>query len=145
MVRATRMSIPAMAVFASSFSAALAADPCRVPGHQPAEAITASWYGREHHGQKMANGSRFDERQFTAAHPSLPLDSRVHVTNLANGSTIEVTITDRGPGYGRGIDLSEGAAEALGMRQCGLARVLVSAEAIVLPLTRQFVTGAHPR
>ena len=65
----------------------------------------------------------FDEHQLTAAHPWLPLRTIVLVTNLVNGRTVRVRITDRGPGYGRGIDLSQRAAELLGMDRCGLAPV----------------------
>ncbi|MDB5393128.1 MAG: RlpA-like protein precursor [Rhodospirillales bacterium] len=75
----------------------------------------------------MADGTRIDEHGLTAAHPSLSLKMRVKVTNLANGATVNVTVTDRGPGYGRGIDLSEAAAEALRMRRCGLANAPVVA------------------
>ena len=88
----------------------------------------ASWYGPEHHGRVTAGGDRFDERQLTAAHPWLPLRTLVQVINLLNGRIVEVRITDRGPGHGRGIDLSQGAAEALGMRRCGLAPVLLALE-----------------
>jgi len=70
-----------------------------------------------------ASGERFDERQLTAAHPWLPLQTLVRVTNLLNGRAVEVRITDRGPGYGRGIDLSQRAAQTLGMERCGLAPV----------------------
>ena len=102
------------------------ADHCSPSGELPKGAITASWYGKEHHGRRTAGGDLFDEHQLTAAHPWLPLHTRVRVTNLLNGRAIEVRITDRGPGYGRGIDLSQAAAEALGMRACGLAPVLLA-------------------
>ncbi len=113
-------------VLLSLLSCGTAADPCRAVHKPPAEAITASWYGKEHHGRTTASGSIFDEHQLTAAHPTLPLNARIQVTNVANGKSVEVTVTDRGPGYGRGIDLSEGAAILLGMRRCGLALVLVT-------------------
>lgn len=62
----------------------------------------------------------------TAAHPSLPLGSRVLVENLENGRKAVVTITDRGPHVkGRIIDLSYGAAKKLGFVQKGLARVRI--------------------
>jgi rare lipoprotein A len=89
----------------------------------PGGAVLASWYGPEHHGRITASGQPFDERQLTAAHPRLPLHMLVRVTNILNGRTVEVRITDRGPGYGRGIDLSQAAAKVLGMEQCGLAPV----------------------
>ncbi len=63
----------------------------------------------------------------TAAHRSLPFGSRVRVTNLNNGRSTTVTINDRGPFVrGRIIDVSTGAAEVLGMRHSGVARVSVS-------------------
>src|ERR1700692_4714196 len=92
-----------LAGLACSFSAAAVATPCHSAGRLPSDAIVASWYGREHRGHVMADGTRFDEHGLTAAPPSLPLKTRVKVTNLANGATVNVTITDRGPGYGRGI------------------------------------------
>lgn len=63
----------------------------------------------------------------TAAHRSLPFGAQVRVTNLHNGRSTVVTINDRGPFVrGRIIDVSKGAADVLGMRQSGVARVLVS-------------------
>lgn len=102
------------------------AEPCQSSGALPKGTITASWYGKEHHGRTTASGERFDEHQLTAAHAWLPLHTLVRVINLLNGRVVEVRITDRGPGYGRGIDLSEAAAEVLGMRTCGLAPVLLA-------------------
>jgi len=87
---------------------------------------TAWWYGRYHQGRRMANGSRFNMHKPTAAHRSLPLSTTARVTNLENGRLVKVRITDRGPyGHGRIIDLSEHAAQLLGMRHDGLAKVRV--------------------
>jgi rare lipoprotein A len=62
----------------------------------------------------------------TAAHRSLPLDSRIRVTNLENGKTLEVKVNDRGPYVvGRVLDLSAKAAEQLEMKHQGLARVKI--------------------
>jgi rare lipoprotein A len=84
----------------------------------------ASWYGRRQHGKQTANGEIFDKFELTAAHRTLPLDSRVRVTNAANGRSVTVRVTDRGPASkGRIIDLSQSAAEELGMRRVGVARV----------------------
>jgi rare lipoprotein A (peptidoglycan hydrolase) len=86
----------------------------------------ASWYGGERHGKAMAGGGRFDWSELTAAHRTLPLQSNARVTNMANGRSVTVRITDRGPtGKGRIIDVSQSAAEQLGMRHSGLARVQV--------------------
>lgn len=85
----------------------------------------ASWYGPGFHGKRTANGERFDKNAMTAAHNTLPLDSRVRVVNIATGKAVTVRINDRGPRYGRAIDLSEAAARALGMHRKGLARVTI--------------------
>ncbi len=86
----------------------------------------ASWYGEPHHGQKTANGETYDMRQFTAAHRTFPLGTRLLVTNLRNGRTVEVRVNDRGPiATGRIIDLSYAAAEELGAVSDGLFPVRV--------------------
>jgi rare lipoprotein A len=84
----------------------------------------ASWYGDPFHGRKTANGERFDKRLLSAAHPTLPLPSYVRVRNLENGRELTVRVNDRGPfAHDRLIDLSEAAAEHLGFKHQGLARV----------------------
>ena len=76
----------------------------------------ASWYGPGFHGKATASGAIYDQNDLTAAHQTLPLGTRVMVTNLETGSSAEVTINDRGPfAKGRIIDLSYGAGKALGM------------------------------
>lgn len=86
----------------------------------------ASWYGERHHGRLTASGERFDMNDLTAAHRTLPMSSRVRVTNERNGRSVEVRINDRGP-YGRGriIDLSRAAARVLGMIEAGVVPVTV--------------------
>ena len=88
----------------------------------------ASWYGHSYHGRLTANGEVYDMYALTAAHRSLPLGTRVRVTNLKNGRSVVVRINDRGP-YKRGviIDLSRRAASQLGMIQDGRVRVEVAA------------------
>ncbi|HEV2302780.1 MAG TPA: septal ring lytic transglycosylase RlpA family protein [Stellaceae bacterium] len=89
----------------------------------------ASWYGHHWQGRRTASGARFDDRKFTAANLSLPFATKARVTNLANGRSVEVIVNDRGPyREGRMIDLSAGAARALGMLKAGLADVAISAE-----------------
>jgi rare lipoprotein A (peptidoglycan hydrolase) len=86
----------------------------------------ASWYGPGFHGKKTASGEIYDQRKLTAAHKTLPLGTKARVTNLENGSTVEVEINDRGPFInGRIIDLSRAAAGALGFVELGLAPVQV--------------------
>lgn len=81
----------------------------------------ASFYWQ---GQKTANGETFDKTAMTAAHPSLPFNTRVKVTHVANKRSVIVRINDRGPfKTGRVIDLSHAAAGVLGMHGQGLARV----------------------
>jgi len=85
---------------------------------------TASWYGEQFQGKRTASGEPFDMRDFTAAHPSLPLGSFVKVTNLRNGRSVVVRINDRGPVVeGRIIDVSYNAALALGFKERGLQTV----------------------
>ena len=89
----------------------------------------ASWYGRAWRGRRTASGTSFDDRAMTAAHLWLPFATRAHVTNLQNGRSVEVVVNDRGPYHqGRIIDLSAKAAEVLGIKECGIAEVLVSAQ-----------------
>jgi rare lipoprotein A (peptidoglycan hydrolase) len=86
----------------------------------------ASWYGADFQGKPTASGQIFDEEKLTAAHRTLPLRSRVRVTNLENGRSVEVRINDRGPYVqGRVLDLSTRAAKALGMQKEGLALVRI--------------------
>lgn len=87
---------------------------------------TASWYGTTFHGRSTANGERFDKYALTAAHPTLPLPSYVRVTVVETGKSAVLRINDRGPfGRGRIIDVSRGAADELGFRQAGHAKVRV--------------------
>lgn len=86
----------------------------------------ASWYGPGFHGKKTANGEIFDTNQLTAAHRTLQLPALVRVTNLENGRAVVVRINDRGPfARGRIIDVSRRAAELLGFKNQGTARVRV--------------------
>ena len=88
----------------------------------------ASWYGPGFHGKKTSSGERFDMNALTAAHRTLPIPSYARVTNLANGKTIVVRINDRGPFHGkRVLDLSKGAAKALGFIQQGSTNVRIEA------------------
>jgi rare lipoprotein A len=85
---------------------------------------SASWYGGQFHGRKTANGERFNMNGLTAAHRSLPFGTKVRVTNQKNGKSVVVRINDRGPFVGkRVIDLSRGAANAVGMLGTGVAKV----------------------
>ena len=87
---------------------------------------SAVWYGRRWHGKRTASGERFDRHDLTAAHRSLPLGTRVRVTDLESWRQVIVRVNDRGP-YGRDrsriIDVSEAAARKLGFRKRGSTRV----------------------
>ena len=96
------------------------------PGPPGTEVGLASWYGEFHHGQPTASGEVFDMAGLTAAHRTLPLGTRVRVVNVDNGRSVQVRINDRGPYVaGRILDLSQGAARALGMVERGVAWVRV--------------------
>jgi rare lipoprotein A len=91
---------------------------------KPYQVGTASWYGEYFVGRPTASGESYDMYDMTAAHPTIPLGSYVKVTNLHNGRAVVVRINDRGPVVeGRIIDLSYGAAKALGYDKKGLQRV----------------------
>lgn len=85
-----------------------------------------SYYADRFHGRRSASGVRYDRRLLTAAHRTLPFLTMVKVTNLANGRSVLVRVTDRGPHVeGRVLDVSHAAARALGMLERGLVRGLV--------------------
>ena len=103
----------------------------RVPGDDgPREIFErggASWYGIQFHQRKTANGERFDMGAMTAAHKSLPFNTRVCVRSLVNGSEVLVRINDRGPyAAGRVIDLSRAAADRIGLTGLGIKQVALS-------------------
>jgi rare lipoprotein A len=84
----------------------------------------ASYYGTELAGNRTASGERFDPNALTAAHRTLPLGTRVRVTNIANGRSVIVRVNDRGPFvHSRLIDVSLGAAREIQMVRSGKAQV----------------------
>jgi rare lipoprotein A len=86
----------------------------------------ASWYGPGFAGRKTASGERFNPEELTGAHRTLPLGTRVRVTNLHNGRSVLIRINDRGPFIRhRDLDLSAGAARELEMTGRGVASVLI--------------------
>ena len=92
------------------------------------ESGEASWYGKQFHGRRTANGEVYDMHAMTAAHKSLPLPTDVEVTNLSNGKKVVVRVNDRGPFVGQRIlDLSYAAARALDLVHSGTGRVRVRA------------------
>lgn len=84
----------------------------------------ASYYGNELAGNRTASGERFNPNALTAAHRTLPLGTRVRVTNVANGRSVIVRVNDRGPFVrSRLIDVSLGAAREIEMVRSGKAQV----------------------
>jgi rare lipoprotein A len=86
----------------------------------------ASYYGKEFHGRKMADGTRMNPKANIAASRTLPLGTKARVTNLENGKSEVVEIRDRGPYVdGRIVDVSPKVADKLEMKQQGVAPVEV--------------------
>ena len=86
--------------------------------------VRASYYGPGFNGRRTASGRIFRQGDLTAAHRSLRFGTKVRVTNLRNGRDVVVTITDRGPYVrGRSLDLSVGAARAIGATGSGVVAV----------------------
>jgi rare lipoprotein A len=115
--------------------------PSRVRVQQPAaearlsQTGIASWYGPGFHGKATASGEVYNQNDLTAAHQTLPLGTRVMVTNLENGNTTEVMVNDRGPfAKGRIIDLSYAAAQSINMVGPGTALVRVDVIESPMPI-----------
>lgn len=108
--------------------------------YEPREGL-ASWYGPNFHGKNMANGQVYDMNKIIVAHRTLPLGTKVKVTNLDNGKSIVAPVLDRGPyvkdwngNYTREIDLSYGVALALGTIQKGVVPAKIEPINEPLPL-----------
>ena len=87
----------------------------------------ASWYGPGFHGRKTANGEVFNMYAMTAAHKTLKLGTRILVENIENGMQAVLRVNDRGPYIqGRALDVSKRAADVLGFREDGVARIKFS-------------------
>jgi rare lipoprotein A len=95
-----------------------------LPATMAAEEGLASWYGGHFQGRQTANGEIFDTNKLTAAHKSLPFGTIVQVLHKESGRSVQVRINDRGPFVaGRIIDLSQAAADAIGLTAQGVAPV----------------------
>lgn len=98
--------------------------PCYLLAQQVGQ---ASYYAHQFHGRKTANGERFNMHDLTAAHRTLPFGTLLVVKNLSNDKAIVVRVNDRGPFVKKRIlDLSLGAAKALGFVNKGVAKVEIS-------------------
>ena len=93
-----------------------------------AETGTASWYGNPFHGRKTSNGETYNMYDWTVAHKTLPMNTRLLVENLDNGRSTTVRVNDRGPFVGtRIIDLSYNVARDLGIIKEGTGQVRITA------------------
>ena len=101
-------------------------EPIQAVPVQRVEVGLASWYGAESQGI-TASGETYDLSQLTAAHRTLPLQSRIKVTNLKNNRSVILRVNDRGPNvYGRLLDVSQAAAERLGFVGTGKVPVRIT-------------------
>lgn len=108
--------------------------------YEHTETGVASWYGPGFNGKRTANGEVFDTNELTAAHRTLQMPSLVRVTNLENGRSIIVRVNDRGPfSRGRVMDVSSRAAELLGFKGKGTARVRLD---VMADQSRQIASAA---
>jgi rare lipoprotein A len=88
-----------------------------LPAHAANKTVRATWYGNELAGNRTANGERFNPNGLTAAHRTLPFGTCLLVGNPKTGKKVKVRVNDRGPfTKGNSLDLSAGAARAIGMR-----------------------------
>lgn len=126
------VALGAAAIFAGSFAVAGNVGAYGISGYQYGGAsqygeqtMVASYYGYELAGSPTASGETFDPEGYTAAHKTLPFGTQLQVSY--GGNTVNVTVNDRGPYIdGRDLDLSQGAAEAIGLTGVGADTVQVT-------------------
>lgn len=105
---------------------AVEAEPAPEPAYETLAVGEASYYGHELAGNRTASGERFNPQALTAAHRSLPMGTKLRVTNTGNGKSVVVRINDRGPfAKARILDLSLAAAHKINMVRAGKARVKI--------------------
>ena len=98
-----------------------------IKGRKHSAIFNSSYYGKDFHGRKTANGEVFDMYGYTAAHKTLPLGTFLKVTYIKTGKSIIVKVNDRGPFIkGRDLDLSYGAAKKIGLLNDGVGKVKVA-------------------
>jgi rare lipoprotein A len=139
---AAPMTPPTVPVVADTSLATVKRSTANKPrlGRQLGKGI-ATWYGPSFRGRRTANGERFDPHALTAAHKTLPLGTRVMVSNPRTGKQVMVRINDRGPYIGNYVlDLSEAAARTLGLKTRGHDWVVLNA---VLPPSNGSNTAAY--
>jgi len=126
MIRIVALALLGLSLAAGPATAQVAAGGQSGQSRQRCECTVgvATWYGARAHGRRTSDGGRFDLNALTAAHRTFPFNTRVRVTNLSNGRSVIVRITDRGPRpASRIIDVSYAAAQELDMVRSGIARV----------------------
>ena len=97
-----------------------------IRNHPQVQIGIASYYGKKFHKKRTANGQIFNMYKVSAAHKTLPLGTRIRVTNLQNRRSLTMTVIDRGPFVkGRILDCSMGAAKKLGFYTTGTANVKI--------------------
>jgi len=146
MSRARRYAPLAAVVSALALLAGCARAVVTTPAVPPAlgaeEVGMASWYGVPHHGRRTASGEVYDMHQLTAAHRTLPLGTRVRVTNRDTGQSTDVRVNDRGPFVeGRILDVSYAAARLLGAVGPGVIPVRV--RVLALPARSSAADGTY--
>lgn len=113
------------------FAACAAHRPLPPPYPGAGQVGVASWYGLEEQGRRTASGEIMDPYRLSAAHPSLPFGTELRVTDLDTGRSVIVVVNDRGPfARGRILDLSYGAAQAIGIVEKGVARIRLEVLAV---------------
>ncbi len=126
---AVPVAVAATAVPAAARAMEVTAEPVSEAADLPplahdSDTVEASYYGEEFAGRPTASGEIFDPSLLTAAHKTLPLGTLVTVTEASSGKSVIVRINDRGPFHGdRAIDLSEAAAERIGLLAAGTGKV----------------------
>ena len=116
--------VPALSAVNAIAAAEVPVAAAPAPDLEPIAGGIASFYGRHLKGARTASGQRYAPDGMTAAHRTLPFGTQVQVTNPANGEVVVVTINDRGPFHGnRVIDLSDAAADELGITRMGSGKV----------------------
>lgn len=122
-------AIPRLFVYCAAAMALLAvstAAEADFVGPTSRKTVLASWYGPGFAGRRTASGDRFDPRAFTCAHRTLPLGTKLRITNPRTGAQVLVTVTDRGPFVGRReLDLSHAAAREVGILGRGVGQVVL--------------------
>ena len=137
-----RLLIPALLLLAAC-ARTVTVSPPSPPTVGAEETGLASWYGHPYHGRRTASGEVYDMNELTAAHRSLPLGTRVMVTNLDTGQVVEVRINDRGPLIqDRILDLSYAAARVVGGDRVGV--IPVRLQVLAPGNASAFATRASP-